>query len=140
MFTYLFDRFLRRVFSLLRADGLYFIYISGLKVWVLLLVQDSFRFLYPVFRLHLFTTTSVPKLIFFCPISAYGKKVPLPFYGSSQSFSFYLLPSPVRRFFGTTISLTRSQSPNICWLSLWPTFFTFSDRPWGIDLYYYFSF
>ena len=29
---------------------------------------------------------------------------------------------------------------NICWLSLWPTFFTFSDRPWGIDLYYYFSF
>ena len=28
---------------------------------------------------HLFTTTSVPKLIFFFPISVDGKKVPLPF-------------------------------------------------------------
>ena len=34
--------FLRRVFSLLRAGGLYIIYSSGLKVWVLH-VQDSFR-------------------------------------------------------------------------------------------------
>ncbi len=33
------------------------------------------------------------KLIFFYPISADGKKVPLPFWGSSQSFRFYLLPS-----------------------------------------------
>ena len=35
---------------------------------------------------HLFTTNSVPKLIFFYPISADGKKVPLPFLLSS-SFS-----------------------------------------------------
>ena len=36
-------------FLVLRADGLYVIFISGLKVWVLPLVQDSFRFLYPEF-------------------------------------------------------------------------------------------
>ena len=30
-------------------------------------------------RPHLFAMTSVPKLIFFYPISADGKKVPLPF-------------------------------------------------------------
>ena len=37
-----FDGFLRRVFSLLRAGGLYIMYSSGLKVSVLL-VQDTFR-------------------------------------------------------------------------------------------------
>ena len=41
------DGFLWRTFALLRADGLYVIFSSGLKVWLLLLVQDSFRFLYP---------------------------------------------------------------------------------------------
>ena len=42
MFTYLFDGFLLRVFSLLQADRLYIIYSSGWKVWVLV-VQDTFR-------------------------------------------------------------------------------------------------
>ena len=46
MFTYL-NGFLWRIFSLLRADRLYGIFSSGLKIWVLLLVQDSSRFLYP---------------------------------------------------------------------------------------------
>ena len=36
-------------FLVLQADGLYVIFSSGLKVWVLLLVQDSFHFLYPEF-------------------------------------------------------------------------------------------
>ena len=40
------DGFMWRKFSLIRADGLYVIFSSGLKVW-LLLVQDSFRYLYP---------------------------------------------------------------------------------------------
>ena len=29
----------------------------------------------------------------------------------------------------------RSQSANICWLSLWSTFFTFFDRPAEVDLH-----
>ena len=48
-YTYLFDWVLRKVFSLLRAEGLYVIFSSGLKVWVLLLVLDYFCFLYPEF-------------------------------------------------------------------------------------------
>ena len=95
------DGFLWRIFSLLRAEVLSVIFSSGLKVWLLFLVQDSFRFLYPESwheirvlsrRPHLqklfftrslawdpFTKTSVQKLIFFFPISVDGTKVPLPF-------------------------------------------------------------
>ena len=155
MFTYLFDGFLRRVFSLLRADGLYIIYSSGLKIWVLL-VQDTFRLppvISAVVSIYLITSTTVPqipvlvlrpefsarfspsvhddlcsKTDFLYPYFRWRKKLPLPPEGFSQSFSFYLLPPPVRRFFGTTISLTRSQSANLCWLSFWPGFIT-----WGID-------
>ena len=50
-----------------------------------------------------FTTTSVPKLIFLFPISADGRRGLFPLWDSSQSFGFYLLPSPVRRFVRTTI-------------------------------------
>ena len=64
MFTYLFNGFLRRVFSLLRADGLYIIYGSGLKVWVLL-VQDTFRLppvISVVVSIYLITSTTVPQI------------------------------------------------------------------------------
>ena len=154
MFTYLFDGFLRRVFSLLRADVLYIIYSSGLKVWVLL-VQNTFRLppvISVVVSVYLITSTTVlqiPVLVlrpefgarfapsvhddlcsqtdFLYPYFRWRKKLPFP--PSGQSFSFYLLPSLVRRFFGTTISLTQSQNAHICWLSFWPGFIT-----WGIDL------
>ena len=65
MFTYLFSRFLRRVFSLLWADGLYFIYSSGLKVWILL-VQDTFHLLpviSAVVSIYLITSTTVPQIL-----------------------------------------------------------------------------
>ena len=52
---------------------------------------------------HLFTTTSVPKLIFLFPISADGRRRLFPLWDSSQSFGFYLLLSPVRRFVRATI-------------------------------------
>ena len=41
-------------------------------------------------------TNSVQQLTFLLSISADGKESPLPFWGSSQSFCFYLFPSRVR--------------------------------------------
>ena len=113
MFTYLFDGFLRRVFSLLRAGGILYIYIksSGLKTSVLL-VQDFFRF---------FTRSLVMKLVLsvhddisvqnwysltLFPLTAEGTTSALGFW---PIIRLYLLPSPVRRFFRTTISFTRSK-------------------------------
>ena len=64
MFTYLFGRFLPRVFSLLRVGGLYIIYSSGLKVWVLL-VQDTFRLptvISAVVSIYLITSITVPQI------------------------------------------------------------------------------
>ena len=45
----------------------------------------------------------VQKLIFLFPISADGRRGLFPLWDSSQSFGFYLLPSPVRRFVRATI-------------------------------------
>ena len=77
-----------------------------------------------------FTETYVPKLIFFTPISADGRRGLFPLWDSSQSFSFYLL-LPLS---GDSLGLLyahiphsfsiRSQSANICWLSFWPGFIT----------------
>ena len=50
-----------------------------------------------------FTATSVQKLFFLFPISADGRRGLFPRWGPSQSFGFYLLPSPVRRFVRATI-------------------------------------
>ena len=64
MFTYLFDRFLRRVFSLLRADGILYIRSSGMKVWVPL-VQDTFQLppvISAVVSIYLITSTTVPEI------------------------------------------------------------------------------
>ena len=126
------DGFLWRIFSLLRADGLYVIFSSGLKVWLLLLVQDSFRFLYPESWHETRVLSRRPhlqKLIFLFPISADGRRGLFPFWDSSQSFGFYLLPSPVRRFeWGHGVQIA------------WPTFFFFLQRPAEVNLHSLFVF
>ena len=86
---------------------------------------------------HSFTTTSVPKLIFLFPISADGRRVLFLLWDSSQSFGFYLLPSPVMRFVRATICpcaplfthpvtkykhLLVSILTWICYLRNWPRF------------------
>ena len=111
-------------------------------VWVLLLVQDSFRFLYREFGARFTPIWSrrplFQKLIFLFPISADGRRGLFPLWDSSQSFGFYLLPSPVRRFVRTTICpctpffthpvteckhLLVSILTWICYLRNWPRFF-----------------
>ena len=87
MFTYL-DGFLWRIFSLLQANGLYVIFSSGLKVWLLLLVQDSFRFLYP-------ESWHGTRIL--------SRRPHLQNWFSYSLFGFCLLPSPVRRFVRATI-------------------------------------
>ena len=116
------DGFLWRIFSLLRADGLYVIFSSGLKVRVLPLVQDSFRFLYPESGHETRVLSRRPhlqKLIFLFPISTDGRRGLFPLWDSSQLFGFYLLPSPVRWFeWGHGVQIA------------WPTFFSsFNGRP-----------
>ena len=72
-----------------------------------------------------FTTTTVPKLIFLFPISADGRRGLFPLWNSSQSFGFYLLPSPVRRFewgHGVQIAWPTFFLPSTASRS-WPTFF-----------------
>ena len=66
------------------------------------------------------TTTSSSKLIFFFPISADGRRGLFPLWDSSQSFGFYILPSPVRRFeWGHGVQIA------------WPTFFSsFNGQSW----------
>ena len=57
-----------------------------------------FIFFYPEFlALVLSPTNPVQQLTFLLSISADGKESPLLFWGPSQSFGFYLLPSRVRR-------------------------------------------
>ena len=79
MSTYLFGRFLRRIFSVLRAGKILYIFFYALA-W-----RHRFFFLSKILSAfftrslardspHLFTTTSVPKLIFFTPISADGRR------------------------------------------------------------------
>ena len=130
-------------------------YHSGLKVWVLL-VQDTFR-LPPVtsavvqyilsFQLlltqslawDLFTTTSVPKLIFFFPISADGRRRLFPLTEEGGYFRFGILANHLASIFflplsGDSLGLLyvpvplslpiRSQSTNICWFPFWPGFVT----------------
>ena len=160
MFTYHFDGLLRRVFSLLQVDGIYLC----VSLW---LEGTKFLFLSKIFSASLtlslargsppsvhddpcsklffarslawdpFTTTSVPKLIFLFPISADGRRRLLPLCDSSQSFGFYLLPSPVRRFVRAIICpctpffthlvieykyLLVSILTWICYLRNWPRF------------------
>ena len=93
MFTYLFDGFLRRVFSLLQAGG--FIYIALAwrhRFFLSKILSASSPGVWHEIRPICSPRHRSSKLIFFHPISAGGKKVPLPFYGSGQSFRFFLLP------------------------------------------------
>ena len=83
-----------------------------------ILVQSSISLLHPEFDIRSYVLSLQPlstKLIFFTPISPDGYSLPLfPLSGSGQSFSFF---SPfLWQFFRTTISFTRSQSANSCWL------------------------
>ena len=83
------------------------------------------------------------ELIFLFPTSADGRRGLFPLWDSSQSFGFYLLPSPVRQFVRATICpctpfFTHPVTKYKHLLAFTLTqFFTFSDRPWGIDIYYY---
>ena len=141
MFTYLFGGFLRRVFSLLRTDGI--LYIHNALAW-----RHRFFFLSKI--LSDFFTRSLgvrlapicsrrhfsSKLIFFTPISADGRRGLFPLWDSSQSFSFYLL-LPLS---GDSLGLLyvpiphslsiRSQNANICWFPFWPGFVTSAERDW----------
>ena len=96
--TYLFslDGLLWRIFLVLRANRLYAIFNAGLKKWLLRVRDILFIFFYPEY-LALVSVRHEPCLTFSFPFFADGKKVPLPFWGPSQSFGFYLLPSCVRR-------------------------------------------
>ena len=145
MFTYLFDGFLRRVFSLLRVDRILYIYnalASRHRFFLLskilsasspgVLAWDSCPLTATSSSWHKtpFTATSVPKLIFFTPISADGRKELFPLWDSSQSFGFYL----ILLLSGDSLGLLyvpiphslpiRSQNANICWFPFWPGFVT----------------
>ena len=132
MFTYLFDGFLRRVFSLLRVDRILYIY--NALVWRHRFFLLS-KILSAFFTQSLGLRSRVHSLIFLFPISADGRRGLFPFWDSSQSFGFYLL----LLLSGDSLGLLyvpmphslpiRSQNANICWLSFWPGFIT-----WGIDL------
>ena len=132
--------FLWRIFPLLRANRLYAIFSTGLKKWLLRVRDILFVFFYPEYlALVPSATNPVQQLTFsFLSISAHGKESPLPFWGPSQSFGFYLLPSHFRRLLRATrchpvshsLSI-RSPSTNICFSILtWVCYF-------GIDLDYY---
>ena len=69
------DGFLRRVFSLLRAGGLYIMYSSGLKV--LVLVQDTFRLppvISAVVSRYFITSTTVPQIPVLVLCSEFGTR------------------------------------------------------------------
>ena len=133
MSTFLFGRFLRRVFSLLRPDGI--LYIHNALAWrhrsFLSKILSAFftRSLGPRFCV-LSRWPHLPKLIFFTPISADGRRGLFSLWDSSQSFGFYLL----LLLSGDSLGLLyvpiphslpiRSQSANICWFLFWPGFVT----------------
>ena len=140
------------------------LYHSGLKVWVPL-VQDTFRLppvISVVVSIYLITSTTVPQIPVLVLRPEFGTRIapsvhddlcsknwfsyslfPLTeeggyfrFWDSSQSFGFYLLPSPVRRFVRATICpcipffthpvtkykhLLVSILTWICYLRNWPT-------------------
>ena len=90
------DGFLWRIFILLRANRLYLIFSTGLKIR-LLLVRDFFFFVFFYPALGSVRHEPCPITDFLLFISADGKESPLLFQGPSQSFGFSLLPSRVRR-------------------------------------------
>ena len=142
MFTYLFDDFpLENIFFFYGLTEFIYAYRSGLKALSSLLVQDSFRSLYPEFGTRFTPICSrrprFQKLIFLFPISADERRGLFPLWDSSHSFGFYLLPSPVRRFVRATICpctplfthpvieykhLLVSILTWICYLRNWPRF------------------
>ena len=93
MFTYLFDGFLRRVFSLLRDDGI--VYIHNTLAWrhrsfLSKIISDFFTWSLGI-RSRVLSRRPHLQNIFFTPISSDERKGLFPLWDSSQSFSFYLL-------------------------------------------------
>ena len=158
MFTFLFDGFLRRVFSLLRAGGIYI----SIVLWLEGIGSSSCPRFFPLSSPgvlaqdspHLFTVASLFETLLH-PEFGMRLRSPRPLF--QNWFSYSLFPLTERRchfrfwvlanhfasifflplsgdFFGLlyvqylpSLSI-RSQSANICWLSLWPTFFTFGRK------------
>ena len=127
-FTYLYDDFpLKNIFFFFYGltEFIYVIFSSGLKVWVLL-VQHTFRLppvISAVVSIYLITSTTVSQIPVLMLRPEFGTRIapsvhddlfqnwPFPSqlplteegghlrsWDSSQSFGFYLLPSPVWRF------------------------------------------
>ena len=128
----------------LRVDGIYVIFSSGLKVWLLLLLSKILSAFFTR-SLGIGLASSHDDFIFkkrfsyslFLLTEEGGY---FRFWDSSQSFGFYLLPSPVRQFVRATIcpctpffthSVTKYKHLLVSILT-WIRYF-------GIDLDYYLS-
>ena len=144
MFTYLFDGFLRRVFSLLRAGEI--LYMHNALAWrhgsfLSKILSAFFTRSLGIRSRILSRRPHLRKLIFFTPLSADGRRGLFPLWDSSQSFSFYLLlplsgDSLGLLYVPLSHSLSiRSQSANICWFPFLPGFVTSAERDWPRFLY-----
>ena len=142
MFTYLFDGLLRRVFSLLRVDGIYLcisLWLEGIKFLLLSKILSAFftrslaRDSPPSVHDDLCSKNWFSYSLF--PLTEEGGY--FYFWDPSQSFGFYILSSPVRRFVWATICpctplfthpvteykhLFVSILTWICYLRNWPRF------------------
>ena len=150
MFTYLFDGFLRRVFSLLRAGGIIYIYIALVWRHRYFLSKILFRFFTRSLgmRLALSVHDDISLENWFFSYFCWRKKVPLPLEGSGQSLAFFL-PFPGHRV-RTSVGFQSVGDP-FGLLSLspewgyrvqiaWPIFFhAFNGRP-KLTYILYFSF
>ena len=93
MFTYLFDGFLLRVFSLLRASGV--LYIAWLEGVGHLLVQDSFRFslgISAAVSIYLITSTTVLKIPVLLLRPEFDTRFALLFTATSVFKTDFLIP------------------------------------------------
>ena len=140
MFTYLFGRFLRRVFSLLRADGI--LYIHNALAWrhrsFLSKILSAFftQSLGPRFRVlsrrpHLQNWFSLPLF----PLTE--RRCHFRFRVLTNRFaSIFLLPLSGDSLGPLSLSPGHKMQTSVGFHSDLDLLL----RPWGIDLYYYFSF
>ena len=111
------DGFLWRIFLLLRADRLYLIFNTGLKIRLLLVRDFFFVFFYPEYlALGSVRHESCPTTNFFLFYFRRREGFPTSVLGSQPIV--WLLPSS----FPCQATRVRSPSINI-WSPLWPTFF-----------------
>ena len=137
MFTYLFDGLLRRVFSLLRVDGIYLcvsLWLEGIKFLLLSKTPSAL----PTRSLARDSPPSVhddlcSKTDFLIPYFRWRKKGAIGIL-ANHSASIFFLPLSGDSFGLLYVPVPhslpiRSQSKNICWFPFWLGFVT-----WGIDL------